>query len=78
MALTRDTLAERKLKILLRAQFKVKQQFEYEDWKEAELYPMLEKMKAGGVVLGLEPGALFDLKVVKDEAPDHSEAPKAD
>ena len=77
MALTRDTLAERKLKILLRAQFKVKQQFEYEDWKEAELYPALEKMKAGGVVLGLEPGALFDLKVVH-EAPDHPEAPKAD
>jgi hypothetical protein len=34
-------------------------------------------MKAGGVVLGLEPGALFDLKVVH-EAPDHPEEPKAD
>jgi hypothetical protein len=77
VALTRDTLAERKLKILLRAQFKVKQQFEYEEWKEAELYPMLEKMKAGGVVLGLEPGALFDLKVVH-ETPDHPEEPEAE
>lgn len=65
MALTRDTLAERKLKIALRGQFRMKQQFEYEDWKEQHLYPILEAVKSGKAVpqLQLPEGVAFDIRI---------------
>ena len=63
MPLSRDSRTEKKLKALRRAEFRLKQQFEYIDWTEDTLYPEIEALKAGRPVLGLEAGALFDLEV---------------
>ena len=63
MPLSRDSRTEKKLKALRRAEFRLKQQFEYIDWSEDVLYPEIEALKAGRPVLGLEAGAVFDLQV---------------
>lgn len=63
MPLSRDSRTEKKLKALRRAEFRLKQQFEYIDWTEEVLYPEIEALKAGRPVLGLEAGAVFDLQV---------------
>lgn len=63
MPLSRDSRTERKLKAMRRAQFRLKQTFEYIDWTEEFLYPEIEALKAGRPVLGLEAGAVFDLQV---------------
>lgn len=63
MALSRDSRTEKKLKALRRAEFRLKQQFEYIDWTEEVLYPEIEALKSGRPVLGLEAGAVFDLQV---------------
>ena len=43
MSLSRDSRQERKLKALRRAQFRLKQQFEYIDWTEDVLLPEVRK-----------------------------------
>lgn len=63
MSLSRDSRTEKKLKAFLRAQFRLKQNFEYIDWTEDTLIPEVEKLKSGKSVLGLEPGAAFDLHI---------------
>lgn len=63
MPLSRDSRTERKLKALRRAEFRLKQTFDYIDWTEEVLYPEIEALKAGRPVLGLEAGAVFDLQV---------------
>ena len=63
MSLSRDSRTEKKLKALRRAEFRLKQQFEYIDWTEDVLFPEIEALKAGRPVLGLEAGAMFDLQV---------------
>lgn len=63
MPLSRDSRTEKKLKALRRAEFRLKQQFEYIDWQEDHLFPEIEALKAGRPVLGLEAGAMFDLQV---------------
>ena len=55
--LSRDSRQEKKLKAILRAQFRLKQQFEYIDWTEDVLMPEVEALKSGKSVLGLTPGA---------------------
>lgn len=66
--LSRDSRQERKLKAFRRAQFRLKQQFEYIDWTEDVLLPEVEALKSGKSVLGLPEGAAFDLVI--DENPD--------
>lgn len=59
--LSRDSRQEKKLKAFRRAQFRLKQQFEYIDWTEDVLLPEVEALKSGKSVLGLPEGAAFDL-----------------
>lgn len=66
--LSRDSRQERKLKAFRRAQFRLKQQFEYIDWTEDVLLPEVEALKSGKSVLGLPEGAAFDLVI--DANPD--------
>jgi hypothetical protein len=68
LSLSRDSRQERKLKAFRRAQFRLKQQFEYIDWTEDVLLPEVEALKSGKSVLGLPEGAAFDLVI--DENPD--------
>lgn len=69
--LSRDSRQERKLKAFRRAQFRLKQQFEYIDWTEDVLLPEVEALKSGKSVLGLPEGAAFDLVI--DENPDSAQ-----
>ena len=48
---------------LRRAEFRLKQRFEYIDWEDDVLFPEIDALKAGRPVLGLEAGAVFDLQV---------------
>lgn len=64
MSLSRDSRQERKLKALRRAQFRLKQQFEYIDFLEDVLFPEVEALKAGRPVLGLGDGQMFELEIV--------------
>jgi hypothetical protein len=61
--LSRDSRTEKKLKALRRAEFRLKQRFEFIDWEEDVLYPEIDALKSGRPVLGLEAGAVFDLQV---------------
>ena len=63
MSLSRDSRAERKLKAMRRAQFRLKQAFERIDWEEDTLLPEIEALKAGKSVLGLPEGAAFDIQI---------------
>lgn len=63
MPLSRDSRTEKKLKALRRAEFRLKQRFEYIDWEEDFLYPEIDALKSGRPVLGLEAGAVFDLQI---------------
>ena len=71
--LSRDSRQERKLKAFRRAQFRLKQQFEYIDWTEDVLLPEVEALKSGKSVLGLPDGAAFDLVI--ENANPHPTAP---
>lgn len=77
MSLSRDGRQERKLKALRRAQFRLKQSIERIDWEEDFLLPEIEALKSGKSVLGLEPGAAFDIQVEVEtqnhQAPDKSD-----
>ena len=64
--LSRDSRAEKKLKAFRRAQFRLKQQFEYIDWTEDFLLPEVEALKSGKSVLGLPDGAAFDLVIEQE------------
>lgn len=70
--LSRDSRAERKLKAVRRAQFRLKQALERIDFEEDTLLPEIEALKAGKPVLGLPEGAAFDIQVVADENPSPS------
>ena len=69
MPLSRDSRTEKKLKSLRRAEFRLKQRFEYIDWEEDVLYPEIDALKSGRPVLGLEAGAVFDLQVADAHKP---------
>lgn len=68
MSLSRDSRAERKLKAVRRAQFRLKQNLDRIDFEEDVLLPEIEAMKSGKGVLGLEDGVAFDI-VIEHEAP---------
>lgn len=63
MSLSRDSRAEKKLKALRRAQFRLGQQFAYIDWTEDILLPEIEALKSGKSVLGLPEGVAFDIQI---------------
>lgn len=63
MSLSRDSRQEKKLKSILRAQLSLKQRFERIDYEEDTVMPQVEALKAGKSVLGLDPGAAFDIQV---------------
>lgn len=67
--LSRDSRAERKLKAVRRAQFRLKQALERIDFEEEVLMPEIEAMKSGRSVMGLPEGAAFDIQIVTDEDP---------
>jgi hypothetical protein len=63
LSLSRDSRAERKLKAIRRAQFRLKQGLERIDFEEDILMPEIEALKSGKSVLGLPEGAAFDIVV---------------
>ena len=63
MSLSRDSRAERKLKAIRMAQWRLKQRLETIDFLEDELGPEIEALKAGKPVLGLEGGVAFDIVI---------------
>lgn len=75
--LSRDSRQERKLKLLLRTQFRLKQGMERIDFEEDVLLPQIEALKAGKSVMGLPEGSAFDIQIVTEDAsPDPSHAAK--
>jgi len=76
LSLSRDSRQESKLKALRRAQFRLKQRFEYIDWVEDHLLPEIEALKSGKSVLGLPEGAVFDIQV--DDENQNPQPPKTD
>jgi hypothetical protein len=63
MPLSRDNVNERKLKLIRRAQFRLKQSLERVDWEESELFPEIEALKSGKSVLGLSEGSAFEVVI---------------
>lgn len=70
MPLSRDSLQERQLKAIRRAQFRLRQTLDRLEWEEAVLFPEIERLKAGKAVLGLQDGMAFE--VVVEDANHHS------
>lgn len=68
MSLDRASRQERKLKALLRAQFRLKQNLARIDWEEDVLMPQIEDLKSGKSVLGLPEGAAFDIQIVDEDS----------
>lgn len=75
MSLSRDSRAERKLKAIRRAQFRLKQAIERIDFEEDVLMPEIEAFKSGKAVLGLEAGVAFDIQIEADDAHSDPAAP---
>ena len=67
MSLSRDSRAERKLKAIRRAQFRLKQALERVDFEEDVLMPEIEALKSGKSVLGLPEGVAFDIRIEETE-----------
>lgn len=67
MSLSRDSRAERKLKAIRLAQFRLKQRLEMIDYCEDVLLPEIEALKGGRSVLGLPEGVAFDIVIEGDE-----------
>lgn len=76
MPLSRDSIQERQLKAIRRAQFRLKQTLDRLEWEEAVLFPEVERLKAGKSVLGLQDGSAFE--VVIEDAHHHPSSRKAD
>jgi len=63
LSLSRDSRAERQLKAIRRAQFRLKQTLERIDWEEDKLLPEIEALKSGKPVLGLPEGSAFEIVI---------------
>lgn len=63
MPLSRDSRAEKKLKAVRRAQFRLKQTIARIDWEDDVLYPEVDALKSGKSVLGLPEGVAFDIRI---------------
>jgi hypothetical protein len=66
VSLSRDSRAERKLKAVRLAQFRLRQRLEMIDWTEDVLLPEIEALKSGKSVLGLPEGSTFDIEIVTE------------
>ena len=77
MSLSRDSRAERKLKLFRRTQFRLKQGLERIDFEEDVLGPEIEALKAGRAVLGLPEGVVFDI-TIEHEVPAEKPRPDTD
>lgn len=64
MPLSRDNVNERKLKLIRRGVFRIKQGLERIEWEETVLFPEIEALKANKGVLGLPDGMDFDIEIV--------------
>jgi hypothetical protein len=71
LSLSRDSKQERKLKAIRWAQFRLKQRLEAIDWMEDTLLPEVEALKSGKSVLGLAPGAAFDITIEEEKSDDN-------
>lgn len=61
--ISRASRQEKKLKLWLRSQLTLKQGFERIDYYEDVIMPEIEALKAGRSVMGLEPGAAFEMRM---------------
>lgn len=73
MPLSRDSLSERQLKAIRRAQFRLRQTLDRLQWEEDTLYPEIEALKAGRPVLGLNAATAFEV-VIDHANPDSAKA----
>lgn len=71
MPLSRDSRAERKLKALLRAKFRLQQNWERIDYEEDVVGPTIEAMKSGKPIMGLPADAALAFEVVVDDEVSH-------
>lgn len=78
MSLSRDSRAEKKLKAIRRAQFRLKQHLDRINWEEDFLQPEIEALKSGKSVLGLPEGVAFDIVIESYENPNSAKASDAD
>lgn len=74
MSLSEDGKAERKLKAIRRAQFRLAQRLQAIDWEFDVLMPEIRNLKAGNPVMGLESGIALEF-VADDE--NHSQTEDA-
>jgi hypothetical protein len=68
MSLSRDSLQERQLKAIRRAQFALQQRLDRIRWEEEKLLPEIAALKAGKSVLGLEEGSVFNIEFVDEDS----------
>lgn len=68
MALSRDSRNEQIIKAIKRAEKRLEQRIDMINWEYDTLMPMIDAMKAGKPVLGLNAGANFEV-VVEDANP---------
>ena len=77
MSLSRDSKAERKWKLIRRAEFRLQQSLARVDFEEDVLLPEIAAIKAGKSVMGLPEGSEFDIRVVhEDRTPRPNPDPK--
>ena len=68
MSLSRDSRAEKKLKAIRLAQWRLRQRLDTIDFLEDVLQPEVEALKSGKSVLGLAEGVAFEI-VLEDANP---------
>lgn len=76
MSLSRDSLAERQLKLIRRTEFRLRQGLQRLQWEEDVLLPEIEALKAGKAVLGLPAGSAFEI-VIDAESHAHPDPAQA-
>jgi hypothetical protein len=75
MSLSRDSRAERKLKLYMRSAHRLKQGMERIDYEEDVILPMLEAIKSGKSAMPeLPAGSSFDFQVEHVQVQDGSQA----
>lgn len=77
MSLSRDSLAVRQMKLILRSEFTLDQRLKRLEWEEKVLYPKIEQMKAGAPVMGLAEGKIFEIVVINDAHSDPNQTAAA-
>ena len=68
MSLSRDTRNEKKLKAARRAQFRLKQRFEYIDWEEDVLLPEVAAFKAQAQLPAPPDDISIDVEILDEDS----------